>query len=126
LTEGLGGNPEQLELSIYDVVVGDILLKRINISVDTNLDLAVSDINLSAAEAELLQLPGRDARLKGALKGVRGYIDCPSSLGQLTLNALAAAKEVVIPLQAGNYALNGLRKLLSIIDMTHKWTNKRA
>jgi chromosome partitioning protein len=128
LTEGLRGNPDQLEQSIYDVLVGDTPLKSIIANVEANLDLAVSDINLSGAEAELLQLPGRDVRLKGALKGLRGYdyvlIDCPPSLGQLTLNALTAAKEVVIPLQAEYYALKGLRKLLSTIDMIHTWTNK--
>lgn len=128
LSEGYGIVTDQLEKSIYDVLIGEIPLKSVVVNLREGLDLAVSDINLSGAEAELLQLPGKDLRLKKALKSAKGYdyilIDSPPSLGQLTLNALAAAKEVIIPLQAEYYALKGLKKLLSTIDMVQKWTNK--
>jgi chromosome partitioning protein len=128
LTEGFGIETDDVTDSIYDVIVGGMPLNRIIVPVADNLDLAPANIDLSGAETELLQLPGKDLRLKKALEGANGYdyilIDCPPSLGQLTLNALSAAKEVVIPVQTEYFALKGLQKLLRTLDMVKEWSNQ--
>lgn len=129
LTEGGGVEPDAINRSIYDVLVGDTRLCDVTVKVSDTVDIVPSHIDLAGAEAELLHVPGKDLRLKAALKTARGYdyilIDCPPSLGQLTLNALAAASEVIIPVQAEFYALKGLKKLMTTIDLVHQWSNKK-
>lgn len=128
LTEGFGIETDDLAASVYDVIVGGTPMNDIIVSVADNLDLAPANIDLSGAETELLQLPGKDLRLKKALDDLQSYdyilIDCPPSLGQLTLNALTAAKEVIIPVQAEYFALKGLQKLIRTVDMVQEWSNK--
>lgn len=128
LTEGFGIETDDVTESVYDVIIGGKPINSVIINVAEHLDLAPANIDLSGAETELLQLPGKDFRLKKALDALNGYdyilIDCPPSLGQLTLNALSAAKEVIIPVQTEYFALKGLQKLIRTVGMVQEWSNK--
>jgi chromosome partitioning protein len=119
LTEGFGINPNSLKASVYDVLINGDVIKDVLVSVDKNLDLVPSSDSLYGAEAELVNVTERGLRLKKAIAKTRGYdfilIDCPPSLGQLTVNSLNAAKEVLIPIETHFYALKGLQKLLGTI-----------
>jgi chromosome partitioning protein len=116
-TAGLGRSG-QVAASIYDVLSGNARLDEIILDTDIpGLQLAPSHIDLSAAELELVSVLAREYVLKRALEqlpleGRILLIDCPPSLGLLTLNALVAATEVLIPVQCEFYALTGLAKLL--------------
>lgn len=127
---GLGIDLQNRKKSIYDVLVGNEVLK--NIIAHTNLqglDVAVSNINLSAAEIELLDIKDKEKILKTVLEDKDlNYdyiiIDCPPSLGQLTINAFAAADGLIIPMQCEFFALEGLSHLLRTVDMVQKNLNK--
>lgn len=128
LTEGFGIDPDSLGNSIYDVIVGGARIADVRLNLKPGLDILPANIDLSGAEAELLQLPGKDYRLKKALSDddlSYDYIiiDCPPSLGQLTLNALSAATEIYIPVQCEFFALKGLAKLMNTVEMVKKWSN---
>jgi chromosome partitioning protein len=129
LTEGLGVDPGEIQVSIYDVLINGHNAKEVIVSIKEGLDLLPSCIDLAGAEAELISLQGRESRLKVALATVRGYdyalIDAPPSLGQLTLNAMYAAREIFIPLQTEFYALKGVAKLLNTVGEVQKWGNKK-
>lgn len=128
---GLGVSLESRDNNIYDILINDIsvfvAIKKTSIN---NLDVIPSDINLSAAEIELLQIDNKEFRLKKALSAseIKYYdyvfIDCPPSLGQLTLNALSASDGLIIPLQCEFFALEGLSHLLKSIDIVQKNLNK--
>lgn len=129
-TSGLGINPSTLDRSIYDVLIDDIsindIITKTNIA---NLWLAPSKIDLTAAELELVSILSRESKLKKKLDEILSsydfiIIDCPPSLGLLTVNALVASKSVLIPLQCEYYALEGLTKLLSTIDLIKENLNK--
>lgn len=129
-TAGLGCEADP-EHSMYNVLCDGLPLGESIISTEiTSLDLAASHIDLSAAELELVSALAREYALKRALdKAQLGYdyvlIDCPPSLGLLTLNALVAADEVLIPVQCEFYALAGLAKLLETITRIHAALNTR-
>ena len=93
------------------------------------MGLVPADINLSGAEIELAGLAGREFLLKEALSSLRGYdyifIDCPPSLGLLTLNTLTAAQEVFIPLQTEYLALYGIAKLTTTVELVRKRLNRK-
>ncbi len=125
LTEGWGIEPETVEASTFDVLIEERPLRQIVVTVGEGLDLAPANMHLAGAEVLLPQIgEGKDLRLKAALGKVRGYdyvlIDCPPSLGQLTLSALYAAREVFIPLQAEYYALRGIKKLVQTVDLVRE------
>ncbi len=128
LSEGCGTKTDELKISIYDVLLGESNIKDAIVTLAEGLDLVPASIDLCGAESELLQLPGKDLRLKMALSGINGYdyvlIDCPPSLGQLTLNALSAAKEIFIPVQCEYYSLKGIKKLLNTVELVKKWSNR--
>ena len=122
LTVGLGIDLNSVERSISDVLVNDVLLGSIILRTKTpKLDVAPATIELSAAEVELFTAIGRELALRDKLAAevvdVYDYviIDCPPTLGLLTLNALVAADGVIIPVQTQYYALKGVAALLKII-----------
>jgi chromosome partitioning protein len=120
---GLGLDHRQVEPSVYDVLMGDSdAASAIRQTPVSNLDVLPSTIDLAGAEVELVNAFSRETRLRQALGAVRyGYdlvfIDCPPSLGLLTVNALAAADELLIPIQCEYYALEGLGQLLRNVDL---------
>ena len=120
-TSGLGVDRRTLPRSIYDALVGGEPLEALTVpTAIPGLTLAPSAPALAAAEVELVGIQGRERRLSAALASVAGrydrvLIDCPPSLGLLTLNALTAADGVVIPIQTEYYALEGLSALVDTI-----------
>ena len=94
-----------------------------------NLDIIPASVDLAGAEIELVNIEGREKRLKKALEQIRDnydyiFIDCPPSLGLLTINSLAAVDSVLIPIQCEFYALEGVSQLLSTIELVRKKLNK--
>ena len=120
-TTGLGINKSELKRDVYDLLMHhasiDEVLRPTEIE---NLHLIPATINLAGAEIELVSALSRENRLKGVLAPIaRNYdfalIDCPPSLGLLTINALTAAEEAIIPVQAEYYALEGLSQLTNVV-----------
>lgn len=128
-TTGLGMNPRSLEASMYDVLLQDVPMDdAIEAVAVRNLFLAPANLDLAGAEIELVPAFSREMRLKNALDKVRDdydliLIDCPPSLGLLTVNALAAAAEVLVPIQCEYYALEGLGQLLRNVDLVKRNLN---
>ena len=126
----LGVEPAPDELSIYQVLTGKTRVGEVCRSVGENLWLVPSSLDLAAAELELVNTIGREAILRDKLGNDPPpvdylFIDCPPSLGILTLNALAAVGEVFIPLQPHFFALHGLSKLLETIDLVAERLNEQ-
>jgi chromosome partitioning protein len=126
----LGLQPARDEQSVYDVLTGDVRLEDVWRQCGENLWVAGSHINLAAAEVELVGVVGREVILRDKLAACGEsfdyvFIDCPPSLGILTLNALAAVDEVFLPLQPHFLALHGLSKLLQTIDLVARRLNDR-
>jgi len=128
-TSGVGVNKEQ-EFSVYDVLVGEVefekTLQDTNVK---NLKVCPSNINLAGAEVELVSMMSREHRLKEGLEQIKNkfdyiIIDCPPSLGLITLNAFTASDSVLIPVQCEYYALEGLGQLLNTINLVRKHLNK--
>lgn len=130
-TSGLGIDSRELDRSVYDVFVNEEDVNRTIMSTQVpNLHLIPSHINLVGTEVELVQVIAREKILKEALRAVKDsydyiLIDCPPSLGILTLNALTAADSVLIPIQCEYYALEGLSKLLNTVKLVQKHLNKK-
>ena len=125
----LGISPEASGTSIYDVLVGHARISDARQAINDNLSVVPSHIDLAAAEIELADEVGREVILRDKLRdddGVFDYllIDCPPSLGILTLNALVAVKEVFLPLQPHFLALHGLSKLLGTIEVVKRRLNQ--
>lgn len=122
-TTGVGVDKHSVELCIYDVMINGEEISRIVIpSAVENLELVPATIELAGAEIEMVGVPEREKILKKALGGIKDkydfiFIDCPPSLGLLTINALTAADSVIIPIQCEYYALEGLGQLLKTIEM---------
>ncbi len=126
----LGVSPGRHDTSIYDVLVNNASLAEVRREIEPNLALVGSHIDLAAAEMELAGVVGREVILRDALAADSTpfdycLIDCPPSLGILTLNALAAVDEVLIPLQPHFLALHGLSKLLETIQLVARRLNSR-
>ena len=117
-SSGLGVEKNRVSRCIYDALLNDIPLTDIIIpDVSKGLDVVPATINLAGAEVELVSEMARENRLKDAIGPMRGrydyvFIDCPPSLGLLTINALVAADKLLIPIQCEFYALEGVTKLL--------------
>ncbi len=126
---GLGINPRTLESSMYDVLLHDVPMDdAIEAVAVRNLFLAPANLNLAGAEIELVPAFSREMRLKNAIAKIRDdydliLIDCPPSLGLLTVNALAAASEVLVPIQCEYYALEGLGQLLRNVELVQRNLN---
>lgn len=121
-SSGLGFDKKTMKPTVYDVIVGREPLAGVIRQTSLEfLDAACSNQNLIGAEIELVSELARESRLKTALVGIKNayrfiIIDCPPSLGLLTINALAASNSVIIPLQCEYYALEGLANFLSTIE----------
>ncbi len=128
LTIHLGLEPQTIGAGSYEVLIKEARFEEEILLVRPNLWLLPADINLVGAESELVSVVGRETILREAIESVEDkfdylVIDCPPSLGLLTLNALAAADEVLIPLQPHFLALQGFGKLLQTIDLVNKRIN---
>jgi len=128
-TTGLGINAHNLSTSIYDVLLNDVALEDcIEPTAVRNLFLAPATIDLAGAEIELVPAFSRELRLRRALERLGDeydftLIDCPPSLGLLTVNGLAAATEVMVPIQCEYYALEGLGQLLRNVQLVQSNLN---
>ncbi|OPZ64149.1 MAG: Sporulation initiation inhibitor protein Soj [Firmicutes bacterium ADurb.Bin506] len=128
-TSGLGIDKRQVKHCIYNVLIDDTPLASVMMrSCVEGLEIVPATLNLAGAEIELVSLISREHRLKNALADVRAMfdyvlIDCPPSLGLLTLNALTAADSALVPIQCEFYALEGLSQLLRTIEMVRKHLN---
>jgi chromosome partitioning protein len=129
LTSGLGRKAPAPRPSVYEVVIDQQPLEEVVVSTDLpHLDLAPSDRNLTGAEVELVPLLAREYRLKEALAAVAPrydyvFIDCPPSLGLLTITALAAADGLLIPLQCEYFALEGISELMNTLRRVQRALN---
>ncbi len=130
-TTGLGVNPRNLDASIYDVLLHDVPVEDcIEPTSLRNLFMVPATIDLAGAEIELVPVFSRELRLRRALEPVQEdfdflIVDCPPSLGLLTVNGLAAAGEVVVPIQCEYYALEGLGQLLRNVNLVKNNLNAR-
>lgn len=128
---GLGINVQEMSNTVYEVLIGrNSIEDSVYKTGIENLDIIPSNIHLSGAQADLLDVDGREYILKRAIRPVIDrydyiFIDCPPSLGVLTLNSLVAADSVLIPLQCEYYALEGLSQLLKIISMVQEKLNRK-
>jgi chromosome partitioning protein len=128
-SSGVGVRPGTCKLSVYDAMIGQAPLKETILATEVpHLFLAPATQDLVAAELELVDADDRATRLKSLLDPVRGdydhiFLDCPPSLGLLTLNALVAADRVLVPLQCEYYALEGLTHLMATIDRVKNGLN---
>lgn len=129
-SSGVGVNKGEVQQCIYDVLIDDINVKEtIQETKVENLHIVPATISLAGAEIELVSTISREVRLKRALQEVQGLydyiiIDCPPSLGLLTINSLTASDAIIIPVQCEFYALEGLSQLLSTIRLVQKHLNK--
>lgn len=128
-SSGLGVERSEIRSSIYDVITGNSGIEE-TILRDwmENLDLIPADMSLAACDAELADVENKNLILRGALRPLREkyeylLIDCPPSLGTITVNALSAADTVLIPIQCEYYALEGLRQVLSSIEIVQEALN---
>lgn len=128
-SSGLGINKKTINKSIYDVLINDEKIENalLTTKID-NLKLCPSNIQLAGAEVELVSVISRETRMKFALNEVRNnfdyiIIDCPPSLGLLTINSLTASDTVLVPIQCEYYALEGLSQLMDTVKLVQKHLN---
>ncbi|GLC90112.1 ParA family protein [Lysinibacillus piscis] len=130
-TSGLGVSKGDLPGCIYDVLIDDENVENvIQKTAVENLSIVPATISLAGAEIELVSTISREVRLKHALQSVKEeydyiIIDCPPSLGLLTINALTASDALIIPVQCEYYALEGLSQLLSTVRLVQKHLNQQ-
>jgi len=129
-SSGLGIDKKQFTNSIYDVIINEVPIENTIIQHKEipNLHISPSNIQLAGAEVELVSVISRETRLKFALENIRNnydfvIIDCPPSLGLLTVNALTAADTILVPIQCEYYALEGLSQLMSTVKIVQKHLN---
>ena len=126
---GTGIDKESLESTLYDVIIGDTPIKEIIKKTElSHLDIAPSNADLAGAEVELVGAFAREGKLKAALEEISDeydyiVIDCPPSLGLLTVNSLTASDSVLIPLQCEFYAMEGLSQLVRTVDLIKQHLN---
>jgi len=128
-TSGLGVDPRKIEKSIYDCIINDVPMSEV--LVDTGFEglwICPSNINLAGAELELVAKENREYVLKNSISEIKDnfdfiFIDCPPSLGLITLNSFSAADSILVPIQCEYYALEGLGQLTNTIKMVKKRLN---
>ena len=128
-TSGLGIEKKNVGKSIYDVIINDESIEStlMKTMID-NLYICPSNIQLVGAEVELVSVISRETRMKAAIEDIRDkydfiIIDCPPSLGLLTLNALTAADTILVPIQCEYYALEGLSQLMNTVKLVQRHLN---
>ena len=128
-TSGLGFNKKELERSSYHLLMGlseaEEIIKKTKFK---NLYLLPADMNLAGAELELVDIQNRESRLKIGLEKIKGnfdciFLDCPPSLGLITLNALTVSDSFLVPIQCEYYALEGLSQLMTTVRTVRKLYN---
>lgn len=130
-TSGLGVERDDLDLSLYDVLLGDVTIDEATVpTAHGSLSLVGSTTDLAGAEIELVGHPEREFRLRAAVQVMDSkydfiILDCPPSLGLVTVNAMAAATTVLVPVQTEFYALEGMGHLLRTIELVHQHLNPR-
>ncbi len=130
-TSGFGIEKNKVEKSTYDVLINDLPLHEAVLSTGrSRLSLCPANINLAGAEVELVSVVSRETCLKRALEDVRHnydfiLMDCPPSLGLLTINALTAADSVLVPIQGEYYALEGLTQLMETVTLVKRSLNSK-
>jgi len=128
-TSGLGIDAKNVEASVYEVMIENFKLKDAIIKTSLDyLEVVPSNVRLAGAEVELVNAISREKKLKSAFEELDSqhdyiFVDCPPSLGLLTINALTAADSVLIPIQCEYYALEGLGQLLNTIRLVQKHLN---
>jgi len=129
-TSGLGIDKNLLEKSVYDVLINDVPIEDVvqECQLIKNLYIAPSTIELAGSEVELIQFEGREKILKEKIEQIKQkydyiFIDCPPSLGIITVNALTASQSVLIPIQAEFYALEGVGQLVNTVQLVKKSLN---
>ena len=128
-TSGLGIDKRELEQTVYDVLINDAPISDVIYETNAeNVDICPTNINLAGAEVELVTVISREQILKNAIASVSGnydyiILDCPPSLGLLTINALTASDRLIIPIQGEYYALEGLSRLMDTINIVKKKLN---
>ena len=128
-TSGLGFDKRDVRKCVYDNIINDVpMADTLKHTAYENLDVIPATIQLAGAEVELVSLMNREGRLKNALERVKHdydyvIIDCPPSLGLLTINALTAASSVMIPVQCEFYALEGITMLMNTIQLVQRNLN---
>lgn len=128
-TSGLGIDKKAISKSIYDVLINDEDMKDTLLDTPVeNLKICPSNIQLAGAEVELVSVISRETRMKAAIASIRDefdfiLIDCPPSLGLLTVNSLTAADTVLVPIQCEYYALEGLSQLMNTVKLVQKHLN---
>ncbi|AAM25895.1 MAG: ATPases involved in chromosome partitioning [Caldanaerobacter subterraneus] len=129
MTSGFGVNPASLDHTTYTVLIDEEEIENAILKLEQyGLDIVPSSIQLAGAEIELVPMISREYRLKKAIESVKEkydyiLIDCPPSLGLLTINALTAADSVIVPIQCEYYALEGLTQLMNTINLVKKSLN---
>ena len=130
-TSGMGVRKPDVTQDVYDVLVNEIPMEEVILpSSRENLDIVPATLQLAGAEIELTSMMARESRLKSALATVKDrydfiLIDCPPSLGHLTINAFTASHSILIPVQCEYYALEGLSQLLNTIRLVQRHLNKQ-
>ena len=128
-TSGLGVDGDSIEKSIYEVIIEKIKLREAVVGTEISfLNLVPSNIRFSGAQIELVSMIARERKLQAAMEGIGVdydyiFIDCPPSLGILTINAMTAAQSVLIPIQCEYYALEGVGQFLNSIRLVQKNLN---
>lgn len=128
-TSGFGIEKNQLDYSCYDLLMESCAVSKVILNtVIENLCIIPSNIDLAAAEVDLVSVPARESTLKRAIASIRDeydyiFIDCPPSLGLITLNALVACDAVIIPIQSEFFALEGLSQLMNTIKIVKQRLN---
>lgn len=131
-TSGLGVNRAHLRLSTYDCLLRGVAVRQATLPTELeNLDLLPSSLDLAGAEVELVGVEGREHRLRQALETVRErydgiVVDCPPSLGLLTLNGLVAAERLLVPIQCEFYAMEGIAQLVHTVEQVRRRLNPRV
>lgn len=130
MTSGLGVDKNNLEYSIYNVLIGECNIGQAEIlNVFSNLSLVPASMNLAGIEVELMEQEDKQYILKKIIKNIKKkfdfiIIDCPPALGMLTINSMTAADTVIVPIQCEFYALDGLTQLIYTINLIKKSLNK--